>query len=113
VEKEILYLRRIQYLVDRMKNEKISDYRKISYLAVKAIILDLNERNVGNVFLHEKSWELVTNLGWLAHIDDPGHEDDIYIEEIDNCLNELLRNGNNLFNINTKKDSTNTLAQGM
>lgn len=89
MEKNILYMRRIQNLIDRMKKETDMNYRSITYVAIKAIVGELIDTNPDNHSLNEKAGKILENLKWLAHIDHPGHDDQVYIGVIDSTVREL------------------------
>ncbi len=82
-------LLRINSLIDRMKDEKNIECRKVDYAGLKSIIGKFNELNSGNALMKEKSVKLLQHLKWLAHIDHPGHDDTVYMEGINRAVSEL------------------------
>jgi hypothetical protein len=89
MKNNILYMRRLQMLIDKMIHEKDMDLRKVTYAGLKAVVIEMNAAYRGNVHFHERSFELLENLKWLAHIHDPGYGDDFYIKNINSALKEL------------------------
>jgi len=89
-------LMRINSLINRMKEEEDIECRKIDFFGLKSIIGKLNELNSGNVYMKEKSGDLLRYLKWLAHIDHPGQDDRIYMENINKTVSEL-RSDNYLY----------------
>ena len=83
MENDFLIMRRINTLIDRIKDEEDIECRKIDFVAVRARIMELNERNPGNPSMNRKSEELIQLLKGLAHIYPPGIEDKVYIERIE------------------------------
>lgn len=92
MEKSFLFLRRIECLVRKMSSERLIDHRRTTYVAIKAIIGELKERNQGNTPMMENFERILDNSKWFAHIDHPGGSDVSYLMEIQTSIKKLNAN---------------------
>ncbi|MBN1647016.1 MAG: response regulator [Spirochaetales bacterium] len=97
MEKTILYMRRIQTLLDRMKNEEKHEDREKIFIALRSVIYELNNSYMGNSGFREKTDILLKNLECLVDIKDPRYDKEIVIESVDNALKELHSDASIIF----------------